>query len=244
VLSTVYFFEWRESRGDQFRLGTTYVATSRDFQAKVTFESTQTRSLLKSMKSSIDALGERIESLAAASMERAESEVKVAADVVAGGLSSLEDAGTEVIEEDLPEVPKLPPGTDCRDVLASFTAHDFFSNPAFNPHGKELDRAAQLQASCIVARARGRMEVLESDIDLLVGTKMEEMLAEGLFVDYEKSQERYLQPGVYTSAEPLGGGLMRLYSFMPDAYPELYEMRRELKGIPEKAVRRLMSLAR
>jgi hypothetical protein len=154
----------------------------------------------------------------------------------------LEDENAATIPtEDLPE---LPPNTNAHAIFDSLNVREFFSDPAFNPSGKELSRGELLKADHLIARARARVMTLRSDIQLLVGEEMDVMREEGLFVDYERGQRMISEPGAYTSAERLDGGVRRLYSFLPDQYPKLHEMRRELKEIPEGTVRRLMALAR
>jgi hypothetical protein len=240
-LSVVFFLEWRSSRSDQQQAAALFAETVKAVNNRFAFESTQTRSLLKGLGERMDGLSNRLDNLAArpndaAMMAELPSEAEG---------SSLPPAPTDgaqaLVEEDLPE---LPPDLNVHATFDSLNLGEFFSNPLFNPNGKELSRAELLKADNLIARARARVMTLRSDIQLLVGEEMDVMREEGLFVDYERGQRMISEPGAYTSAERLDGGVRRLYSFLPDQYPKLHEMRRELKEIPEGTVRRLMALAR
>jgi hypothetical protein len=239
-LSVIYFFEWRSSRADQRQAATAFVETVKAINNKLAFESTQTRSLLKAIGEGIDRLSKQVDASVGrgdeiAALKDPPSESEKAPP------SPPEGEGAEVLAE--VDLPPLPPDTNPRKVLESFDVREFYANPAFNPTGKEPDRTELLKAENLITRAQARLMTLRSDLGLLVGEGMAAKFEEGLFVDYEKGQNKISQPGVFTSGESIDGGGMRIYYFPPEEYPRLYEIRKEMRTIPEETVRRLMALA-
>jgi hypothetical protein len=63
-LSTVFFLEWRTSRADQRQAAGAFSETVKTINNKLAFESTQTRSLLKTFGEGLERLSKRLEEMA------------------------------------------------------------------------------------------------------------------------------------------------------------------------------------
>ena len=137
----------------------------------------------------------------------------------------------------------LPQGVNPIHFVQTLDLREFFDNPEFNTGQADLEPVDKQRAVNVLDRAQARLIELRSDIHLLEVEESRKMLEEGLYVDYESGQKRLVEKGVHTMGEPLPGGVMRIYSFRPDEYPRLYEMKKEMTTVSEDAVRRLVALA-
>ena len=172
--SAVYFFEWRTSRDERRAATSAFSATIGDLNNRLLFESTQTRSLLKSIKDGIDALSAL--SLQVQTPEPAQSDLAATSEA---GLDTTFDGESD--ETSAPEeLPALPEGVMPVDLMGSLNLSKFFADPVFNPRGATPDRVDWQKAVNMVDRARARIMTLRSDIHLLTIEEMEKMRGEGL----------------------------------------------------------------
>jgi hypothetical protein len=235
-LSVIYLLEWRTTRAEQREAASLFSGTVKNLNNKLGFESTQTRSHLKSIDERIEALSAEIGKLSLRDPAAAEPAATIAVVPAAVPVESEEPCVPE-------ELPALPDGVLPVDLMRSLNLSEFFADPAFNPGGAKPGQVDWQKAVNMVDRARARITTLRSDILLLAVEGMEKMREEGLYVDYEKGQKRHSEKGLYTSGEPLPGGGMRIYSFPGERYPQLYEMQQEIESVSDQTIRRLMALA-
>ena len=236
-LSVIYLLEWRASRAAHADVSGRFGARVTALESKVSFESVQTRSLLKS-------LGVRLEDLALRVGELALEREDLAALAELRAVTAPLDVESEPLAEELSreQLPPLPEGIEPLEVMHELDLTKFYGDLVFNPEGVDLPQIDRHRAVHIAEQAQARLMILRSDFQLLAAEEAERMTAEGMYVDYAKGQRREPLPGVYTRGVVLPGGIMRIFAYFPEEYPVLYELKQEMKDVAQEALQRLMAL--
>jgi len=143
--------------------------------------------------------------------------------------------------EDLSALPPIPAGVSARNVV-SRDLMEILSDPVLNPKGKKLTMVEASRAQAELVRAQSLTSILEAEIRVEYNVGMEELKAQGEFIEYAPGEKRQTFEGVVTTGEIIPGGGVRMFYLYPERFPEIYEKKRTKAEVAEAATRKILAL--
>jgi len=239
-LSILFFVEWRSSHDEGNRQSELIRRVVRELEQRIDISASQSRTLLGVVRKGQDAL--------LLELRKGRSETKPSVPGVEGpiGAPLVEvpppEESSAVVEID-PELPPVPGDIDPREIIQQgVDPNAILQDRRFNPKGKELTRIEKQQAFSVFTWARGKRDILESDIQTGVAEGMELLRTRGDYVEYAKDEPFIGVEGVLSAGEEIENGGVRLFYLYPEEFPKVYAAKQERDAVPETAVRKLLKI--
>ena len=162
---------------------------------------------------------------------------------------SLDVAGEEATESEveLHSLPPLPADFDAPSYLrrTNYQLAELLADPLVNPDDAELTRVGRLEALELLTTAYARAQILESQIQSGLARDIELLRERGDYIEYPKESHPPPEgPGVMTAAEKAENGMMRIFYFHEDEFPEPFAKKRAIRAEAEMAVRGVAGILR
>ena len=247
-LSIVYMVEWRSSRDEQRANVAAFADALRGIDTKFGVERAETRSFTSKTRESLDALVANQAAILAALNDGAPKAVaalelsEVSEPEVDGQTEDKDSLVLTLTDAESVVFPEVPKGMNPVHVVESFEFGDLVENVDLNPNDSKLSELGYRRAANLITHAKARLSTVTSDLHLLISEEKENLLEQGIFVDYAKGQRIEQMKDVATLGEIRADGGMRIFPFYSEDYPRVYELREEKKKIASGALRRFMMM--
>ena len=132
---------------------------------------------------------------------------------------------TEVGRLALEDSATLPPLTDGVDPLMAMDLdlEKFLADQRFNPTGKKPSRLAQSEIYGALLRAKHEIEILESEKHTELIRARDEMETKGDFLYFQPGEPPVpAEPGVLRAAAQTESGAVKMFSYDPVRFQEIY----------------------
>jgi hypothetical protein len=149
-------------------------------------------------------------------------------------------AGSESTESSEENLPALPEDVRAEQVV-KLDLDALLRDTRFNPGGKEVDRVGAAKFRCLLAQARGTIDLLDSEVKLAIAEGVERLRAEGKFIEYAAGDSYETIEGVLTVGEETESGGVPMFYLYSQEFSNVYEKRGEKARVAERCVRKLIA---
>ena len=135
---------------------------------------------------------------------------------------SIGEGNEDSAHDDAAALPPLPEGVDPL-IAKDMDLEKFLNDQRFNPTGKMPSRLSQAEIYSSLLRAKQEMEILESEKHTALIRARDAMETQGDFLYFEPGEPPVPgEPGVLRAAAQTESGAVKMFSYEPARFQEIY----------------------